>query len=169
MAGWGSAVCGAADDAAGNFGSGVAGGLGFEIIGAAVDPDGSSKDIPDAEAVRLHRQIRPAVAQQQRGQIACVPRVRRSGGIVVAARVRKALPRTAPAFVNMESEETGFGILRQPRYGDCHQNASVFLIKFDSSGQARRLRSALDPGYGVRLDGTDPHIITSYPAYAQMK
>ena len=75
----------AANDAACDFAPGVACRLGVEIIGATVDGNGSSDDVPHTKAVRLYSQIGPSIAQHQRREIPCMVWMGRFRWIVVAA------------------------------------------------------------------------------------
>ena len=75
------------DHAAGDFCARVACGLGMEIIRSAVDDHGPPDDIRHGKAVGQHRQIRPAVAKQQRRQVSRVPGMRFVVGVIMSSRV----------------------------------------------------------------------------------
>ena len=80
-----------ANYSASNFTSRVASWLGVEIIGAAMDHNRSSNDIPHTKTVCPHSQICPSIAQHQGWKVSCVIGVRIIGRIIMPSSIGKAL------------------------------------------------------------------------------
>ena len=103
-----------ADHAAADFGPGVSGGLGMQIVRPGVDDHGAADHVLNAEAAGDHRQIGSALAAQQRRQVPGVEGMGAALRIIVPAGVGKALPRTIPFFMDMEGKKPEGGSWGRP-------------------------------------------------------
>lgn len=103
-----------ANDAAADFGPGVSGGLGMQIVRPGVDDHRAADHVLYAETAGDHRQIGPALAAQQRRQVPGVEGMGAALRIIVPAGVGKALPRTIPFFMDMEGKKPEGGWLGRP-------------------------------------------------------
>ena len=63
------------NDAAGDFGAGITGGLGTEIVRVVVENDGFPEYVGDGEPVGQHARIRAPAGEEQGRQVARVLRM----------------------------------------------------------------------------------------------
>lgn len=88
-----------ANHAAADFGSRVPGRLRMVVIRTAVNHNRFPQDIPHAEAICPHGQIRVSMARHQQRKIACMVRMFFPCWIIVASRLRKARPLPEPSRI----------------------------------------------------------------------
>ena len=76
---------GPVNDPAGEFDSGISGGLGAEIVRAAVDDYGAADDVPDSKTVSQNGQKSSPFTGQQGRKVSRMVWMRGRGRIVVAS------------------------------------------------------------------------------------
>lgn len=95
-----------ADDAAGDPGSGIPGGLGGKIVPPAVDDDRAADDLGDAEPVGEHGHKRMAAAGKQGRQVARVKRVRAAARVEVPFGVGKVIAAARIPLMDVQGKNT---------------------------------------------------------------
>lgn len=96
-----------ADDAAGDPGSGISGGLGGKIVPPAVDDDRAADDLGDAEPVGEHGHERMAAAGKQGRQVARMKRVRAAARVEVPFGVGKVIAAARIPLMDVQGKNTG--------------------------------------------------------------
>lgn len=81
-----------------------------------MDHYGPANNVLNRKAVRPHSQIGTAPAQQQGWKIPRMAGMRRSSGVIVAARTGEIFPGAAPSLMNVQREESRAGVLREAGY-----------------------------------------------------
>ena len=105
-----------ADDAAGDPGSGIPGGLGGKIVPPAVDDDRAADDLGDAEPVGEHGHERMAAAGKQGRQVARVKRVGQLPGLKCPlASAKLSPPHEFPSWMCRAKIPDAHGPVRQGR------------------------------------------------------
>jgi len=166
LSSWSVRILYPADLAACDFLTGITGRLGPEIIGTAVDHNRPSDNFFYGKTVCTYCHTGTSAAQQQRGEISGVFRMRCPGRIIVDACIGKALSPTAVTLVDMKGKKSAIPVVGKPIQPDCQQDTLPALIKPDFSVYPRRFLSACDMCRRSRTYGRTVHTITSTPVYA---
>ena len=130
-----------ADNAAGDFFSGIPGGLGAKVVGHAVDHHCSPDHIIHPEPAGQHRKVGVAVRRKQRRQIPCVQGVGCFFRVKMAPSVGKPFAAAACAFVNVQGKKSRWGMGQTP-YMNSHQGSVGMGLKFHPAPQPRCAASA---------------------------
>ena len=109
-----------ADYAAGDFRSGISGGLRVKIVRLRVDHNGFPENIADGKSVCQNRQFRSSVAGQQRRQVARMAWMVTLAGVKMSLRIGEALPAAVPALMDMEREKARFRFRQTADFGSDH-------------------------------------------------
>ena len=141
----------------GNLRTGVAGGLGVEIVRAIVNDHRAPDDFGHREAVGGNALVGASVAPNQWGQVAGMCGMRCFFGIIVAAGAGKIGSAAVVALVDVKAEKPGF-CGRQAFDVDGYQHRLFLLVKPDLSTGPGAGTDAFNRGYGV---GITVHTITS--------
>lgn len=148
--------------AAGDFGAGVAGGLGMKVVRTAVDDHGAAHNVRKTKTVREYGQIGFTAVGQQRGEVTGMVRVRRTGRVIVALRGGKAIADAAATLVDMQGEKAAFVVSGESGNVGGHQHTLRRLEKVNCAGQGGGGRRAAKPGRSLGvLVGWIHYIITS--------
>ncbi len=123
--------------------AGVAGGLGGEVVGVAMDDDGFSDDLVHPKSAGEHGHFGFSLMGQQRRQVPGVVRVGLAGGVIMAAAIRKAPSPTAAAFVDMKRIKPVPGQALDLRR---HQHAAAILAEPDRAHEPGIGPAAADTG-----------------------
>ena len=123
-----------ADHAAADFGSRVPGRLRMVVIRTAVNHNRFPQDIPHAETICPHGQIRVSMARHQQRKVSCMVRMLFPCWIIVASRLRKALSKAGVPLVDVQGKKTGLTVARKSGKLGYYQNPPAFLIKPDLPG-----------------------------------
>lgn len=136
---------------AGDFCTGISGGLAMVIIETTVNHDGSSKHIPNPKPICQNCKIGSPTGTQQHGKISGVIRMFVSGRIIMPSGIRKAIAAAVRPLMNMKGKKACLGFrqaadlrLHQdtlPRLTETNHTTQLWMI-FASPDKSLRIGSA---------------------------